>query len=280
MAEQNLAYRSSQEQPKLVCYIKLMNLFQVLTLSLVQGFTEFLPVSSSGHLVIFQKLFGLAEAPIFFDVLLHVGTLISIIFYFRKSLLEFFSFKKENIKLVGLIILGTLPAVFIGFLAKDQIEAAFNSLKMTGISFLITAVFLFSTRVASRLIKVNKGLLGIAWLDALIIGIFQAMAILPGVSRSGSTITGSLWRGLSKEAAFVFSFYLAIPAILGAAVLQTKDLSFYSSNNLIYGFVGLIISAIVGYVALRLLEGILKSEKLWYFGFYCLALGIVLLVIF
>lgn len=255
-----------------------MNLVQVLILSFVQGVTEFLPVSSSGHLVIFQKLFGLKEAPILFDVLLHVGTLISIVFYFRKSLLEFLNFKKEDIKMIGLIILGTVPAVLVGFLAKDQIEMAFNSLKMTGISFLITAIFLFSTKVASRLIRVNKGLLGMTWLDALIIGMFQAIAILPGVSRSGATITGSLWQGLSSKAAFIFSFYLAILAIFGAAVLKAKDIVFYSSNELILSFFGLVVSAVIGYFALKFLEGILKSAKLWYFGFYCLILGIILLV--
>jgi undecaprenyl-diphosphatase len=276
LAEQNLAYRSSQGHYGI---FKIMNLVQVLILSLVQGITEFLPVSSSGHLVIFQKLFGLNEAPILFDVLLHIGTLISIVFYFRKSLFSLLKFEKNDIKLIALIVFGTIPAMFVGFLAKDQIEAAFNSLKMTGISFLITALFLFSTRMVSRLIKVNKGLSGITWLDALIVGIFQAIAILPGVSRSGSTITGSLWRGLSNKAAFVFSFYLAIPAILGAAVLNIKDVVSYSSNELMLGLIGLLVSAVIGYFALRTLEGILKSAKLWYFGFYCLVLGIIILLI-
>jgi undecaprenyl-diphosphatase len=255
-----------------------MNLIQVIILSLVQGITEFLPVSSSGHLVIFQKLFGLKEAPILFDVLLHVGTLISIVFYFRKSLLEFLNFKKEDIKLIGLIILGTIPAMLIGFLAKDQIEAAFNSLKMTGISFLITAIFLFSTKLINNAIT-KKELADLNWKDALAVGIFQAIAILPGVSRSGSTITGSLWRGLSSKSALFFSFYLAILAIFGAAVLKIKDITSYSSNELIFGFVGLLVSAIIGYFALKFLERILKSAKLWYFGFYCLALGIILLLI-
>ena len=134
-----------------------MNFFQVLVLSLVQGVTEFLPVSSSGHLVIFQKLFGLKEAPILFDVLLHVGTLVSIIFYFRKSLFTLLKFGKNDIKLIALIILGTVPAVLVGFLAKNQVEAAFNSLKMTGISFLITAIFLFSTKLINNL-KIKKEL--------------------------------------------------------------------------------------------------------------------------
>lgn len=253
-----------------------MNLFQTIVLSIVQGITEFLPVSSSGHLVIFQKLFGLQEAPILFDVLLHVGTLISIVFYFRKSLLEFFNLKKENTKLIGLIILGTAPAVLVGFLAKDQIEIAFNSLKMTGISFLITAIFLFSTKLINN-VKAKKELVDVTWIDALIVGIFQAIAILPGVSRSGSTITGSLWRGFSSKAAFIFSFYLAILAIFGAAVFKIKDIISYSSNELIYGLVGLLVSAVVGYFALKFLEGILKSAKLWYFGFYCLILGLLLL---
>jgi undecaprenyl-diphosphatase len=255
-----------------------MNFFQVIILSLVQGITEFLPVSSSGHLVIFQKLFGLKEAPILFDVLLHVGTLVSILVYFRKSLLEFFKFEKKDINLIALIILGTLPAVLFGFLAKDQIEGAFNSLKMTGISFLITAIFLFSTKLINN-VRAKKELADLTWIDALVVGIFQAIAILPGVSRSGSTITGSLWRGLSSKAAFLFSFYLAIPAIFGAAVLNIKDVVSYSPNELIYGFLGLSVSAIVGFFALKLLEGILKSSKLWYFGFYCLGLGLILLLI-
>ena len=251
-----------------------MNFFQVLVLSLVQGVTEFLPVSSSGHLVIFQKLFGLNEAPILFDVLLHLGTLISIVVFFRKQI-----FKIDR-KLSLLIIVGTLPVVVIGLFFDQQIEAAFNSLKMTGISFLITAIFLFSTRMTSRLIRVDKGLSGISWLDALIVGVFQAIAILPGVSRSGSTITGGLWKGLSPQNAFQFSFYLAIPAILGAAVLNIRDVVSYSSDELIYGLVGLAVSAVTGYFALKFLEGILKSSKLWYFGFYCLFLGAILFIIF
>jgi len=256
-----------------------MNLVQVLILSLVQGVTEFLPVSSSGHLVIFQKLIGLKEAPILFDVLLHVGTLISIVVYFRKSLLEFLNFKKEDVKLIGLIILGTLPAIVVGFLAKDQIEMAFNSLKMTGISFLITAIFLFSTKLINN-VKTKKELVGVTWIDALIVGIFQAIAILPGVSRSGSTITGSLWRGFSSKAAFLFSFYLAVLAIFCAAVLKIKDVTSYSSNELMLGLIGLFVSAVIGYFALKFLEGILKSAKLWYFGFYCLILGFLLIFIF
>jgi undecaprenyl-diphosphatase len=255
-----------------------MNLFQTLVLAFVQGVTEFLPVSSSGHLVIFQKLFGLTEAPILFDVLLHVGTLISIVFYFRKSLFTLLKFEKNDIKLIALIILGTVPAVLVGFLAKDQIEAAFNSLKMTGISFLITAIFLFSTKLINN-VKAKKELSDLTWIDALVVGIFQAIAILPGVSRSGATITGSLWRGLSSNAAFVFSFYLAILAIFGAAVLKIKDVASYSPNELIFGFIGLVVSSFVGYFALKFLEGILKSSKLWYFCFYCLGLGIILLLI-
>jgi undecaprenyl-diphosphatase len=275
LAEQNLAYRSSQERYGI---FKIMNLIQVLILSIVQGITEFLPVSSSGHLVIFQKLFGLKEAPILFDVLLHVGTLVSILVYFRKSLLEFFKFQKKDMRLIALIILGTMPALLFGLLADKQIESAFNSLKMTGVSFLITSVFLLSTKWANK-IKINKELENLSWKDALIVGLFQAIAILPGVSRSGSTITGSLWRGFSNKAAFVFSFYLAIPAILGAATLKAKDMSALSTNELMLGFIGLTISALVGYLAIKVLDGILKSSKLWYFGFYCLILGIIILLI-
>lgn len=256
-----------------------MNFVQALFLAVLQGITEFLPVSSSGHLVIFQKLFGFKEAPLFFDILLHVGTFASIVAYFRRPLFGLLKFEKKDRRFISLIILGTVPAVLVGLLAKNQIESSFNSLKMTGISFLISALFLISTKWVNQINKANKEITDIKAKDAFIVGIFQAVAILPGVSRSGSTITGSLWQGFSSKTAFVFSFYLAMPAILGAAVLEIKDITAFSTSELWLGFLGLTVSALVGYFALKFLDKILKSAKIWYFSFYCLVLGMILLFV-
>jgi len=255
-----------------------MTFFQVLILSVVQGLTEFLPVSSSGHLVIFQKFFGL-KPPVLFDILLHVGTLGAIIFYFRRGLAQIVSGlaqkNKESVNTLWLVVLGTIPAALIGWFFEKQITSAFDSLKAVGLAFLFTAALLFSSRLVK---KPNRHFNQLKWLDALLIGIFQAIAILPGISRSGSTIVSGLWRGLSQETAFVFSFYLAIPAILGALILKSGDILVYSQTELIQGLVGMVLAGIVGFFALKILEKTLKTAKLWYFGIYCLVLGIIILL--
>ena len=254
-----------------------MDYFQILVLAIIQGLTEFLPISSSGHLVIFQKLFGLTQLPILFDVLVHVGTLGAVLFYFKQELKQIFKGfirqEKKSVQIFWLVVVGTIPAALIGFFFEKQIEAAFGSLKVVGIAFLVTAGLLFSTKwtkpVKDRL----------TWRDALVIGFFQALAILPGVSRSGSTITTALWRKATRETAFRFSFYLAVPAILGALILKTKELFVFPVDNLIQGVIGLVIAGVVGYFALKILESTLKSARFWCFGFYCLVLGIIILLV-
>lgn len=257
-----------------------MSFVQVLILSVVQGLTEFLPVSSSGHLVIFQKFFGLSTPPVLFDILLHVGTLGAIIFYFRKGLARILTGlaqkKKESVNTLWLVFLGTIPAALVGGLFEKQIEQAFNSFQMVGVSFLFTAGLLFSTKWTKNQ---NRYFNQLKWLDALVVGLFQALAILPGISRSGSTISSGLWRGLSRETAFIFSFYLAIPAILGALVLKGDELLIFPTNNLIQGLVGMVVAGIVGYFALGILENFLKSARFFWFGVYCLVLGITLLLV-
>lgn len=256
-----------------------MTFFQVLILSVVQGLTEFLPVSSSGHLVIFQKFFGL-KPPVLFDVLLHVGTLGAIVFYFRRELAQILSGlaqkKKESVNTLMLILIGTIPAVIVGILFQKQVELTFDSLKIVGMAFLITAVFLFSTKLRKNQ---NRQFNQLKWQDAIFVGIFQGLAILPGISRSGSTIVSGFWRGLSRETAFIFSFYLAIPAILGALVLKSSDLLIYSQTELIQGLIGMIIAGIIGFFALRILEKTLKSTRFFWFGIYCLVLGIIVLLV-
>lgn len=248
---------------------------QVFTLSLIQGLTEFLPVSSSGHLVILQKIFNFSSPPVLFDILVHVGTLGAVLVYFRKELM------KISRKTIWLVIIGTIPAALVGGLFEKNIEMAFNSLQAVGLALLFTAGLLFSTKIkgVSRSIREYQGISKISWSDAFIIGIFQAIAILPGISRSGSTIVSGLWRGAERETSFRFSFYLAIPAILGALVLKSSELMTYSTFELVQGMIGMLIAGIIGYFALRILENVLKSAKLFWFGIYCLVLGIVVLIV-
>lgn len=255
-----------------------MDIIQSIILGVVQGVTEFLPVSSSGHLVLLQNIFGLKEAPIFFDTLIHFATLLAVIFYLRKEIWSIISGlnKKENQRLVVLIVLATIPAVIVGFLFKNKIEQAFNSLDILVLTFLITAIILFATKFFE---KGQRVLAGLGWMGALLVGLFQGMAILPGVSRSGSTISAGLFTGLKRDDAFKFSFLLAIPVILGAMVLQVVDLNMFQlQNNLLADFVGFIAALIFGFLSLKILEIITAKGKLYYFAFYCLALSAIILI--
>lgn len=257
-----------------------MSWIQAIFLSIIQGLTEFLPVSSSGHLVIFQKLLRLEEPPVLFDILVHVGTLGAIVFYFKEQLLVIFKgiIKKNrfDIKILLMILIGTIPAGIIGFFLQGYIKDIFDSLKLVGLSLLLTAGLLFSTKFTKNL---NKDFKDLNWKETLFIGIFQAIAILPGVSRSGSTIVAGLWQNLKRETAFAFSFYLAIPAILGALILQIPEISNSSDYYLKQGIFGMIIAGTVGYFSLIILEKFLKSAKLFWFGLYCLAAGILVLIV-
>jgi len=247
-----------------------VNFFQATILAVIQGLTEFLPVSSSGHLVILQKYFNFSEPPVLFDILVHVGTLGAVIIYFRKELL------KISRQTVWLIILGTIPAAIVGLFLQNHIEQIFNSLKLVGLSLLVTAGFLFSTK---KLKPFNRRFSQAKWQDALLVGAFQALAILPGISRSGSTIISGLWRKFDRPTAFRFSFYLAIPAIIGATVLQLPELISIQFNYLNQAILGMIIAGATGYFALVTLKRVLVSKKFWLFGLYCLFLGLLLLLL-
>lgn len=252
-----------------------MSYLQVAVLAIVQGLTEFLPVSSSGHLVILQKILGFAKAPVLFDILVHVGTLGAIFFYFKRDLFEILKNWRKNLNLFKLVIVGTIPVAFVGAFFEEKILSTFDSLRIVGVSLLITASLLFSL----KWIKFGKHDFNkLKWQDGLFVGLLQTLALLPGVSRSGSTITAGLWTKASYKTAFRFSFYLAIPAIIGALVLQIPDLTSFSSNYLKQGILGMVMAGVVGFFALRALEKILRSTKLFWFGFYCLALSLFLLL--
>lgn len=241
-----------------------MNLIQSILLAIVQGIAEFLPISSSGHLNLLQHFLGLTPS-LTFDIFLNTATLLSVLFFFRKKLSYFFSNLPQ-------IIIGSIPAAFVGIFFKDQIESIFADISLLPLFFLFTATFLFITKYLP--VKNNK----LTYRHAFIIGLFQAFAILPAVSRSGSTIFAGLLLGLSPLQAFNFSFALFIPASLGALLLDLKKLSDLNLTNPVY-IISFIITFMVGVLALTLLQKILVNQKIWVFGVYALLLSIVLMFV-
>ena len=241
-----------------------MTLIQSLILSLVQGITEFLPISSDGHLNLFQHFFKLTPS-LSFDVFLHAATFLSVLFFFRSQIKYFFS----NLKY---IIVGSIPAILVGFLLKDQFETLFANPKFLPYFFLITGILVLSTRF------LKKGDNKLTCFSAFIIGIFQALAILPGVSRSGCTIFAALLFGLSPLNAFNFSFSLFIPASAGAILLSLKDImsaNILTQNNLL----AFVVTFLVGIIALSFLKKIVSQNKFWVFGIYTIILALSLFFI-
>lgn len=243
-----------------------MTFLQAAFLGIIQGLTEFLPVSSSGHLVIAQYFMQLDHPPIFFDVVVHAGTLLALIYYFRSRIVSL------KPKTLYLIILGTLPAIITGLLIKPYLNLVFSSLHLVIAGLLLTSTLLFTTKFTQ---KSKSNPLNLK--SALLIGLFQAIAIIPGVSRSGASISAGLFSQLSRDDAFSFSFLLSIPAILGALVLQLLDLG--STQPLPLGtlLIGLAASAISGLVAIKLLKYIINHFYLHYFAIYTTTLALILI---
>lgn len=243
-----------------------MDLLSSVILALVQGITEFLPVSSSGHLTIASSLLRL-QPSLTLDILLNTATLVSVLFFFRKQANFFFT----NIIQ---IIIGTIPAIFVGLCFKDQIEILFSSTRYLPYFFIITSLLLFSTRLTSK----SKKQQPLTIKKAFIIGLFQALAILPAVSRSGATISSALLLGLSPLQAFNFSFALFIPASFGALILDAKKISsLFISPDLFVLVASFLVTVIIGIFALKILQKVLTQNKLWYFGIYTALLALVLL---
>ena len=253
----------------------------VIALALIQGITEFLPVSSSGHLVIAQHFLGWSQDNVLLDVVLHLGTAVAIGVVFWKDILSLFRGlvssdplqKKFAARYIGFIAIGSLPAVLAGFLLKDFFEKMFLNPRATGLFFFVTALFLFAS------LRKAKNPSQLTVITVLIIGLAQALAILPGVSRSGTTIATALILGIERKEAGRFSFLLGLPAILGAALLEFKGISAtVLSPGLIFAAFG--ISLLVGLVALKLLLDFIRRGRLFYFGFYLVALGLACLIFF
>lgn len=246
-----------------------MSHFQALLLGVLQGLTEFLPVSSSGHLVLAQNFIpGFSQPGILFDVVLHLGTLLSVFFYFIKQILVL-----SQRRLLNLVV-GSIPAVVVGFIFREQLTALFADTKSVGVALVVSGVVNIIVGFYPR----RLGLINPP--RAFGIGIAQAIAIIPGISRSGSTIFAGVVSGVAKKEAATFSFLLSIPAVLGASSLElfaNREL-LYTIDPLSYlaGFVG---ASVVGFFSIKAVFDAFVSGKYWLFGVYCLALGGVALLL-
>jgi undecaprenyl-diphosphatase len=270
-----------------------LNLLQALLLGIIQGLTEFLPVSSSAHLVIAPFLLGWtipAEQVLPFDVLVQLGTLAAVIVYFWgdlwaivqafvQGIIKLKPFEDPQSRMGWLLILATIPAGLAGLFLKKMVDQAFQSVLVTGLFLVVTAILLLA---AERISKHNRELAKITWVDSLVMGIAQAISIFPGISRSGATMSGGLARNLDRTAAARFSFLMSIPIMLAAAGLEIKDvIQVPGLSGLIPAIlVGILAAAGVGYLAIRWLLRFLGTHSLRPFAVYCAAMGILVVVIY
>ena len=254
---------------------------QLMALAAVQGLTEFLPVSSSGHLVLAQHLLGIAEGDVFLDVLLHVGTLGSVVVVYRREILRLLRFDLPALHYWLCLFVGTLPAVVVGLLFKHQVEALFNSPLFVACALVVIGGVLISTRFADRgdAVTTTWEPRPIPLRKALLVGVAQAVAIAPGASRSGSTIALSLWLGLPRDEAARFSFLLSLPAICGALVLQLASGEAAARADWLPALVAALVAFLVGLAAIRWTKLAVIRDHFWKFGFYCLALGVTVLLV-
>lgn len=246
----------------------------MILLAIIQGIAEFLPISSSGHLVIFGRLIGVAEESATVNIVLHAGTLASILLVYWQRIVNLLT---EDRRVIPLLVVGTIPAGIAGIIIKTKYEAILESPLVAGWMLLITGGLLL---LLKYLPDQNQTYRSLAWGKAFEIGIFQALALMPGISRSGSTIVGGRLIGLSKEDAVTFSFLLAIPAILGATVLELKDLaeSGISAERLTPLLVGAVVAFVVGIFALRWLIAWSRQGRLHLFAYWCIPVGIATII--
>ena len=264
-----------------------MTLFQAILLGVVQGATEFLPVSSSGHLVLVPWFFGWSFEPrtaFIFDVLVQWGTILAVLLYFRRDLLEIGlawvrglaggrPFEDLYSRLGWMILLASIPAALIGLVFKSTVESTFTQPAAVSAFLLLTAGLLLASE---RLHRQSRELGSLSWLDSIFIGFAQALALFPGVSRSGSTIAGGLIRGLDRTDAARFSFLLAIPTMIGAGLIALLDLKSAANASaqiapLIAGFLA---AAVVGFASIHFLLSYLRKHRLTIFAIYCLLVGL------
>lgn len=261
-------------------------MLQFIVLGIVQGLTEFLPVSSSAHLSLLERLLSIKAPGSLVEALLHVGTLVAVFYYFRRRIFQLLQApikRDENLRLLFLLIVATLPTAVIGLLFKSWAEAAFARIWLIGGGLILTGGFLYFVEERLRRKRpAPKSASGLSFQEAFLIGILQGLAVFPGLSRSGLTIGMGLWRGLSREAAVEFSFVLSIPAVLGNALLsfsnalpQPTTVDAFGLNSIIAA----LIAALVGLLAIRFLLGVLIYKGLKPFAYYCWGVGLLAVIL-
>ena len=275
-----------------------MTLLEAIFLGILQGLTEFLPVSSSGHLVLAQKYLGLNEPLVFFDVMLHVGTLAAVLVVYRGTIVRlvlggFSTFgdkqfyrkpivtvrSSQEFMFIWLILLGSIPTGIIAVLFKTQLESLFNEVRLVSMMLILTGIILQLPRLRKQNTdSTDSTIEKLKTWQAPLIGIAQGCAITPGISRSGSTISLGLFLGIPAKTAAEYSFLLSIPAILGAVVLKISDIGDATISIDIMA-AGMLTSFIVGYIALRFLLVMLNRGKFSLFSYYCIALGLISLFV-
>ena len=269
-----------------------MTIWIAMLLGFVQGVAEFLPISSSGHRLLIQKMFGISEGAMFFTVMLHLATLVAVFIVYWPTLIELI--KKPFQKTVGLLIIATVPAVLIAVLSKmiAPVEAFFDAAdagQYLGFGFLLTSLLLFisdnvrHTRINEDGEKVEikgKKMKSMRVTDALVIGCMQGVGVLPGVSRSGSTISGALFSGLSRKTAANFSFLMSIPAIIGGAIFEVPEAIKTGLGDMHWTTLvaGMLVAGITGYFAIKIMINAIKKKKLLGFVIYTAVLGALVLV--
>lgn len=264
-----------------------MILVKAVILGIVQGLTEFLPISSSGHLVFFQTLFGMKEPMLAFDIALHAGTLAAVLVYFHKEILSILA---DFWKTIGKcfcpcvcvagggsflwfwIVLTLIPTGLMAIFFKDFVEASFSNLRFVALAWFVMGLFLIAS---SKLRSGTKNLKEIGWLRALGIGFMQGLSLMPGISRSGSTILAGMFFGIQKEDAAKFSFLISIPAILAAIAMDLKEGLTYFSSHGAEVFLGFVSAALSGYVVIKWLMSVIHKGKFFLFGYYCLFISIL-----
>lgn len=286
-----------------------MSVLQSIFLGIVQGITEFLPISSSGHLAVLRNLFGIEiEGGMLFDVLLHLGTLVAVFFAFRKDLFRMFREavnmvldltynvnifahnKKEQDarrykkivhnnyrKFVAMVLISSIPTGVIGYVSQDLVEIAGTTLIAPGVCLILNAGLLLVADVVESGKRVPKD---ISFTNAFIIGIAQGLAVLPGLSRSGTTIAACLLSGYDRRFAVKYSFIMSIPAIIGAAILEISQISSegVAASQIAIGLIGAVFAGVVGYFCIKRMLIIVKKKRFKAFSAYCLLIGIIAIV--
>jgi undecaprenyl-diphosphatase len=255
-----------------------MSILESIILGIIQGLTEFLPVSSSGHLVLAQYFWGINEPGISFEIIVHLGSLLAVLIYFHKDLLalllsatKVFSSKKtysdvNNLKVIAYLIIATITTAGIGIMFKDNFESLYNIPLAVAISLFVTGLI---TYISDKIPNGDFEDYNIGWAKAIFIGIGQALAIIPGISRSGTTIAFALFSKMKRENAARFSFLLSIPAILGAALLDFLDMENFDLSLLGRYSFGALSAFISGFLVIALLINLIQRKKLKYFSYYC-----------